>query len=138
MGRYDHLDVFMKMLEVMEKDFDTNPKLLSAQVRSKAITIISKLEGTLNVYGKQEVTVAGDHFEHISNSIIATRGAIAKGLITVRERQGPNVADAIQSLEKALSAAEIPDGTRQEALDLLKEITGQAAAEQPSKTILKS
>jgi hypothetical protein len=138
MGRYDHLDIFMKMLEVMAKDLDTTPKVLSTQERNKAITIISKLEGTLNVYAEQEVAVAGDNFENIQNSVIATRGAIAKGLITVRERRGPDVAEALHSLEEALSAAKIPDETRQEALDLIKEITGQAATAQPSKVVLKS
>jgi hypothetical protein len=138
MGQYDHLDVFMKMLEVMEKDFDATPRVLSAQERSKVTTIIERMEVTLNVSVGQEVTVSGDKFENISNSVIATRGSIAKGLITVRERRGTDVAEAIHALELALSAAKIPDTTRQEALELLGEITGQAAMEQPSKTVLKS
>ena len=75
----------------------------------------------------------GDKFENISNSIIATRGSIARGLITIYERRGPDVAEAIRALEQAISTAEISDSTRQDALELLGEITGQAAAEHPSK-----
>jgi hypothetical protein len=135
MTQYDRFDIYMKILEVIEKDISITPRQLSTQEHGRVTTIIERLEGTL--YLGQEVKV-GDNFENISNSVIATRGSIATGLIAVQERGRTGIADAIRALEQAVSAAQIPDGTRQEALELLKEITGQAATEQPSKTVLKS
>jgi hypothetical protein len=136
MSQYDRLDVFMKMLEVMEKDIVAVPRDFSIQERGKITTIIERLEGTLNVNLGEEIAVSGDKFENMSNSVIATRGSIAKGIITVQERRGPEVAQAIRGLEQALADSKIPENTKQEALELLSEITTQAAGAQPSKTIL--
>jgi hypothetical protein len=138
MGEFDHLDIMMKMLEVLERNIVATQRKFSQQELTKATTIIERMEGTLFVNIGREVTVEGDKFENISNSVIATRGSIAKGIITVRERGKEDIAEAIQSLEKALSGATIPEKTRQEALELLNGITEHAASERPSKGVMKS
>jgi hypothetical protein len=139
MGRYDHLDIFMKMLEVLEKDLELNPRKLSTQEHTKVTNIIERLEGNLIVQSvEEEITMEGDKFENISSSVIATRGSIARGIITVRERRGADVADALSQLDNALSSSDLPDKTKQEALELLKEITNQAGSKQASKSVLKT
>jgi hypothetical protein len=138
-GQLNHLDIFMKMLEVIEKDLDAKPRHISPIDKDKVHTIIEKIEGTLivNTY-EQEVNMSGDTFSHISNSVIAARGAIARGVITIREERGADAADAISSLQQALEAPDVPDEKRAEALDLLGEISGKASEKGSSKTVLKA
>jgi hypothetical protein len=59
-------------------------------------------------------------------------------VIAVREHHGPNVADAIQQLEQAVSTAVISEEMRQEALELIQGLTAQAASDRPTKSVLKS
>jgi hypothetical protein len=135
MSQYDRLDVYMKILEVMEKEFDST-RVLSAYEKTRATTIIERLEGTLHL-SQGEITM-GDRFQNITSFVIATRGSIAKGVIAVREHHGPNVADAIQQLEQAVSTAVISEEMRQEALELIQGLTAQAASDRPTKSVLKS
>jgi hypothetical protein len=138
-GQLNHLDIFMKMLEVIEKDLDAKPRHISPGDKDKVHTIIEKIEGTLivNTY-EQEVTMSGDTFSHINNSVIAARGAIARGVISVREQRGAEAADAISSLQQALESSDVLADKRAEALELLGEISGKASDKGSSKTILKS
>jgi signal recognition particle GTPase len=139
MGNYDRLDIFMKMLEVIEKDVDPAAKEISPADRGKVTTIIQKLEGNLSIYRfEDEVHMSGDSFENVSNSVIATRGSIAKGVIAIRTRGKPDVADAIETLTDALATSDVPQSAREESLELLQELTSQAAATKPSKIVLKS
>ena len=105
MAKHDKYDVFIKMLEVIEQD-DT---IAAGQVTEERVTqitnIIERLEG--NIIQEQaiqkEVVMEGDKFENVSQSVIATRGSIAKGVITIRSRHGSEVADAIKTLEQVIS-----------------------------------
>lgn len=139
-GQLSHLDIFMKMLEVIEKDLDAKPRHISPADKAKVHTIIQRMEGTLIVNNyEEEVTMStGDTFSHISNSVIATRGAIARGVITIREQRGDEAADAISLLQQALETKDVPDDKRAEALELLAEISNKASDKGSSKTILKS
>ena len=138
-GRYGHLDVMMKILEVLEKDLEAKPTAVPPQDRSGVVNIIERLEGGLWVNTEtEEVNVGSDRFENITNSIIATRGSIAKGLITVREKRGDEIADAISTLEDAISGTEIEEETKKEALELLQEIANHAGSDQPSKSVIRS
>ena len=92
--------------------------------------IVVKDQATL-VLGQREVNVKveGDKFENVSNSIIATRGSIAKGIIKVREIEGDEAADALQQLDQIISQVkpdEMSDEQKEKALELLKELTNQA------------
>ncbi|MGI0025658.1 MAG: hypothetical protein ACREA4_11020 [Nitrososphaera sp.] len=90
---------------------------------------------------RTEVTVEGDKFENISQSIIATRGSIAKGIIGVRKQEGDQVADALQVIEAALTgdaAKQLSEKDRKEALELLSEIAQQGAKPDSSKSVLRS
>jgi len=138
--KFSHLDIFMKMLEVIEKDLEARPRLISPAEKASVHTIIQRMEGTLIVNNyEEEVTMStGDTFSQNSNSVIATRGSIARGVITIREQRGDEAADAISSLQQALGGKNVPEEKRAEALELLAEITSKASDKGSSKTILKS
>ena len=83
----------------------------------------------------------GDTFENINQSVIATRGSFAKGVIAVRAQHGDEVAEAFKTLEAALmgqEAAQLTTEERKEALDLLTELAQQGSKPSSSKSVLKS
>jgi len=104
---------------------------------------IDKLDGNIiqEPIKRKEINVHGDKFENIKNSVIATRGSIAQGVIGVREQHGDDIADALQTLEATLTgefAQEMSDDDRQKALELLSEISQQGAKPEPSKPVLQA
>ncbi len=81
----------------------------------------------------------GDTFTNISNSIIATRGSIAEGVIKLENTGNNDIADAIKLLDKAIAEVDdkdFPEDKKKESLELLDEIAQQAQEESPKKTIL--
>jgi hypothetical protein len=95
------------------------------------ITIIEKMEGTMN----------GDVFQNINQSIIATRGSIAKGVISLQTSGKGQIAEAISKLDQLIAAASDDDLSpekKKESTDLLNEITEQANKQEPNKSVLHS
>lgn len=140
---YDKYDVIMKVLEIIEQDEKFASGTISGEHITKITNIIQRLDG--NIYqeqvGVKEVNVEGDSFENISQSIIATRGAIAKGVISIRKNHGDEVADALQVIEKSLvgeQGKQLSDRNRQEALELLAEISQQGTKPNSSKAVLRT
>lgn len=83
----------------------------------------------------------GDNFENVNQSIIAARHAIASGLIQIKTAGHPELSDALGRLEQAISAAadsEINEQHKKDALDLLSELTKQAASSSPATAVTKS
>jgi hypothetical protein len=56
----------------------------------------------------------------------------------VQERRGEDVAEAFKTLERSVAEGDLPEETRKEALELLNELTGQAAKDDAPKSVLKS
>lgn len=142
MSGHDRFDVFMKMLEIIERDLDSGPRALSDEDSVRVTTVIEKLQGNLVLQTVEgDSTVTGDRIEHISNSIIATRGSIAKGIVSVRETRGSEVADALKELEEAVAGATIEvigQPEKAQALELLSELTRHAGSPNGSKPVLRS
>jgi hypothetical protein len=134
--------LFMKMLEIIEiKQKQQAPP--SEAERQKIVTIIKNIEGNLTlVQDPQEevsVKIQGDNFENVSNSIIATRGSIATGVIQVRKNEGEEVASALEKLEQAIAGVDpksMAETDKKKALELLDELTKQIAAPSKSKVVL--
>ena len=83
----------------------------------------------------------GDVFKDIQNSIIATRGSIAEGIVMVRAQQNDAVADSLQSLDDLIASvvdSELSVETKNECLELLKGLTDEVKKPTPSKPILKT
>jgi hypothetical protein len=145
MSKFDRWDVFMKMLEIIE--LDTMPEArppanISEEERAKIINIVQQNNVILEQYLNEELTVnTGDHFENIHQSIIATRGSIATGVIKVRQIHGAEVGDAIERLETAIWEApveQLPQEKKEEALQLLAEVTEAAAKPQKKTAVVKA
>jgi len=82
----------------------------------------------------------GDKFENINQSVIATRGSFAHGIITLKEKHGDEVASAFKLLNPLSTAkpGRIDDRAEERCLDLLNEITQQGSKPDSSKSVLKS
>jgi hypothetical protein len=89
---------------------------------------------------KLEVNM-GDHFENVRNSIIATRGSIARGIVSVRENGSEEIANALSELEAlvaGLSSEDLPEEKRGEAFELVQGMTDEAAKQEPSRTTMRA
>lgn len=130
----------MKVLEIVQKDNDVAPGSITVE-RVTQITNFIKRLGGLSQNQNKETLVEGDKFENVSQSVIATRESIAKGIIGVRDQKGDEIADALQTLEATLTgdaASELTDDQRTDALELLAELSQQGAKSEASKTVMKS
>lgn len=130
---YDKYDVFIKMLEIIEID-STQSYDVPEEKKTVIFNSIERIEGNF----KMEI---GDRFENINQSIISTRSAIAKGIINVRKVEGAEIANAIEKLEKEIAEAkmtEMNDENKNDALNLLNELTRQASSPNKVKAVLKS
>ena len=145
MGNIDKYDVFMKQLEIIELDvvYADESGGISEDRKQTIINVIERIEGNLiqqQNTGDETNMKVGDTFENINQSVIATRGSIAKGIIRVREVSGDEMAKAIQALEEAiagLKTTEISEDGKQASLELIDEITKQAASHNKGKVVLK-
>jgi hypothetical protein len=138
---YSKYDVIMKVLEIIEQDGRVASGSVTDERVSQITTIIARVEGDLihEQTMRKETVVEGDKFENISQSVIATRGSIAKGVIKVREEHGDDVADALQVLESALGNDQhLSAEDKKEALELLQAITQQGGKAEASKPVLRS
>lgn len=144
MPRFDRYDVLMKVLEIVELDTSPAPVALPEEDKRKVINIIHNIEGSMLLQGVlcQEVSVqVGDRFEHVSQSIIATRGSIATGIIKVRAAREYDIASALEELDKAIReapASELSENSKLEAFQHLDELIKQTAAPNRIKAILKT
>ena len=80
----DKLDVFMKMLEIIEKDQALMKEPFSKDEQKQIATIIEKLEGNVLIHQSVEgaTNMTGDHIHDIKQSVIATGKSKASGKIT--------------------------------------------------------
>jgi hypothetical protein len=95
----------------------------------------------LTIIENVEENHMGDVFKDINQSIIATRGSIAEGVISLRNSGNEGVAQAISELDKLIAEASddsLPSEKKQECADLLKGITDETKKQQPNKNILRS
>lgn len=135
----------MKILQILEREQALEKGPVSEDDQQKIANVIHRIEGNLilqQIHHK-EIIMEGDHFENISQSIIATRGAIAKGIIGVRESGREGIADALEHLVDAVSNAplnELDNNKKAEALELIEEISsaGGAVSEGKKVTVLKA
>ena len=144
MTKFDKYDVFMKMLEIIERDADLGSIIVSEEQRDKIVNVIGKIEGGVLLHqtlkGESEVNI-GDRFENICESIIATRGSLATGIIEVRKTGESSLADALESLARTIHetpTSEMPEKPKQEALELLDELANQAASPNRLKKVLET
>jgi hypothetical protein len=132
----------MKMLEIIQQDDTIDPGSVSAERVTQITNVISGLDVNFiqqNI-ATEEVSM-GDKFENVSQSVIATRGSFAHGVITIKERHGDEIADAFKTLESAINGqagAELTEEQRKEALDLLTEMAQQGSKSDSSKSVLRS
>jgi hypothetical protein len=143
MGDISDYEVMMKMLEIIELKQRNKIETPSDAENEKIVTIIEKIEGNLLLYQgiNQEVDmkIEGDKFENINNSIIATRGSIAKGIIKIRESNENDIADALEKLERLIAETDskiMPSEEQEKALKLLEELTKQASSPSKVKIVL--
>ena len=83
----------------------------------------------------------GDKFENIKNSVIATRGSIAEGIINLQRQGHDDIAEAISRLEHIIANApndELSLEKKAEGTELLRVLADEAAKPTPSKSILKA
>ncbi len=96
--------------------------------------------GAMVTVESMEITM-GDTFKDIRNSIIATRGSIAEGVISLKEKGDERLAEAIATLDRLISEASndlLDDEKKAESADLLKGMVEEAKKPKPNKNILKS
>lgn len=137
--------ILMKILEIMELKHRNSITLPTEHERVKIVTLIKNIEGNLllNQTTQEDtvVNIEGDKFDNINNSIIATRGSIASGIIKIREAEGEEVADALQQLDQAIAGVDpkiMPEEDKQKALKLLEELTKQVSAPSRVKVVLET
>lgn len=143
MAKHDKYDVFIKMLEVIEQDGAVAAGQVTEERVTQITNIIERLEGNIvqEPAIQKEVVIEGDKIENVSQSVIATRGSIAKGVITIRSSHGSEVADAIETLEQVISGeagVSLSEDDRKAALELLAEIAQQGSKPGSSKPVLRS
>ena len=142
MAKLDKYDIFMKMLEIIELDKQEGRLTIPEEQKQEIITKIEKMEGNIVFKQNEEINMEiGDKFENIHQSVIATHGSIASGIIKINEAGENDLADAIQRIEKVINNApvsELPEDKKAEALELLNELTNQAAKPNRAKSILKT
>lgn len=83
----------------------------------------------------------GDVFKNIQNSIIANRGSIAKGVVSLRQKGNEDIAKAVADLDRLIAEAEesiLPLEKKAESTDLLNGLAQEMAKPQPNKTIVRS
>lgn len=134
-------DIFMKMLEIIQVDVSVSPGTLADERVTQITNIIHRVEGHILQQQARGITMQGDNFENISQSIIATRGSIAKGVVSVRQLHGDEMADALQQVETAIADGEqqgLASSDREEALALLAEIAKHGGNNTAPKPVLKA
>lgn len=113
---------------------------LRPNIRRK-IEKYSKQWGSVTIIENVEANYMGDVFKDISSSIIATRGSIAEGVISIRSSGNENIAEAIEKLDQLINscgADVLPAETKKESVELLKGITDEAKKATPSKSVMKT
>lgn len=131
----DKFDILMRVLDIMAQD---QPGPMSDTEHMKMSQVIEQIQGNfIFQYSSQEGgNVAGDNFQNISNSIIATHGSIAKGVIKIND--AVNAINALADAIAALTTEDLSAAEKQEALELLDEVTKHAAGEQKPKSVIRS
>jgi len=109
-------------------------------ILKKVENYVNKL-GNITIIENIEEVVMGDVFKDINNSIIATRGAIAEGVITLKNQGKSDLAEAIFQLDKFIALADeriLSKEKKAECADLLNGIADQAKKPEPNKSIIRS
>src|SRR5260370_16772960 len=133
----------MKVLEIIQQDGPIGAGTARPESITQITNIIHQINGDFvqQRVEVEEVIVEGDKFENINQSVIATRGSFAHGVITLKEKHGDDVANAFKTIESALNGeagSHLTAEQRKEALDLLSEMAQQGSKPDSSKSVLKS
>lgn len=97
--------------------------------------------GNVTIIENVEENYMRDVFKDINQSIIATRGSIAKGVISLRTSGNEQIAEAISQLNQLIAVAsdnDLSPEKKKECTDLLNGITKEANMQEPNKYILRS
>ena len=142
-AHFNKYDVIMKVLEIIQQDGPIGAGSAQPESITQITNIFHRLDGNFvqQQVEVEEVIVEGDKFENINQSVIATRGAFAHGVITIKERHGDDVASAFKTIESALNGeagSRLTAEQRKEALDLLGEMAQQGSKPDFSKSVVKS
>ena len=115
--------------------FDLRPNILSN------VEKYMKHWGNVTIIENVEENYMGDVFKDINQSIIITRGSIAKGVNSLQISGNEQIAEAISQLDQLIAAASDSDlepEKKKECSDLLRGITEEANRQEPNKYILRS
>lgn len=126
----------LNSLNVLLSSFDIRKNILR-----KIKEYVERWGGNVTIIENVEEIYMGDVFKDINQSTIATRGSIAKGVISLRTSGNEQIAEAISQLDKLLAVASDDDlvpEKKKECTDLLNGITGEANRQEPNKNILRS
>lgn len=122
-------------LKLVLSSFDIRENIL------RKVEKYAKLWGNVTIIENVEENYMGDVFKDINQSIIATRGSIAKGVISLRTSENEQIAKAISQLDQLIAVASdgdlVPE-KKKECTDLLNGITEEANRQKPNKNILRS
>jgi hypothetical protein len=140
---FDKYDVIMKVLEIIQQDLELDGQGVTGERLTQITNIIHRMDGNIvqQQIETEEIVMEGDKFENVNQSVIATHGSFAQGVISVKAQHGDEVADAFKTLEAAFTgqtASHLTGEQRKEALDLLNEIAQQGTKPVSSKSVLKS
>lgn len=98
--------------------------------------------GSVTIIENVEQNQMGDVFKDINQSIIATRGSIADGVITLRESGNKQqIADAISQIDQLIADApevDLAPKKKKECEDLLNSITEEVNKKEPNKNVLRA
>jgi hypothetical protein len=130
---------------VLEHKIDENDLRVLSELETKKQKLYSqgrlarRAEGlVVQRVDKLEVAM-GDKFENIHGSVIATRGSIAKGVVSLQDQGRDDLARAIEELTALISgSALLDDEKKAESTALLMGITEEAVKPEPNKSIIRS
>jgi len=130
--RPGELDALRRVLDTCDIRPNVRRKIDEYANNWSSVTLIEKQEVNYNM---------GDVFKDINSSIIATRGSIAEGVISLRSLGNNDVAEVIEQLDRLIESTADTDlslEVKKECTELLDGITEQANKPDPSKSILKT
>ena len=125
------LDALERVLGQFDIRLNIRRKIDNYAKQCASITIIENIEENH----------MGDVFKDINQSIIATRGSIAEGIISLKNSGKEGIAQAISELDKLIAEASddsLPPEKKHECMDLLIGIADETKKLHPNTNILRS
>lgn len=140
MGRYDHFDLFMKMLEVIERDLEINAREVTKQEKVTITNLIEKIEGTLVIQGEADMSGDKITIANVSNSVVNVKSILEQAQVNVRASTAididarDHIADLVQEIGAVLAKVPAESAADAEAIsDAIKDLLEKAARSAPNK-----